>query len=91
MKTLPQVLTSFETAALNAGLSRNTRKTYAPVIAEYTEMLIARKITGVQDYVNHLSSVPGYAARQDAFIDGIATRKAQQRARAAKKQQQEQP
>lgn len=53
MKTLPQVLTSFETAALNAGLSRNTRKTYAPVIAEYTEMLIARKITGVQDYVNH--------------------------------------
>ena len=57
MKTLTQVLTAFETAALNAGLSRNTRKTYTPIIAEFTEMLIARKITGVQDYLNYLSSI----------------------------------
>jgi site-specific recombinase XerD len=57
MKTLTQVLTAFETAALNAGLSRNTRKTYAIIIAEFTEMLIARKIAGVQDYLNHLASV----------------------------------
>lgn len=57
MKTLPQVMTAFETAALNAGLSRNTRKSYAPIIAEFTEMLIARKITGVQEYLNYLCSV----------------------------------
>ena len=29
MKTVADVLTAFEVAALNAGLARNTRKTYA--------------------------------------------------------------
>jgi site-specific recombinase XerD len=57
MKTTAQVLAAFETAALNAGLMRRTRLSYAGTIAEYTDMLRARQITGVQDYLNHLASV----------------------------------
>jgi len=57
MKTTEQVLAAFETAALKAGLARNTRKTYAPIIAEYVGMLKTGRITGVQDYLDHLSSV----------------------------------
>lgn len=44
MKTTAQVLTAFESAALAAGLSRNTRCTYAATIAEFTDLLIANLI-----------------------------------------------
>lgn len=57
MKTVAEVLEAFETAALKAGLARNTRKTYAPIIAEFVGLLKAGKITGVQGYLDHLSSV----------------------------------
>ena len=57
MKTVAQVLEAFEVAALKAGLARNTRKTYAPIIGEFVTMLKAGQITGVQDYLDHLSSV----------------------------------
>lgn len=57
MKTVAQVLEAFEVAALKAGLARNTRKTYAPIIAEFVTLLKAGEITGVQDYLDHLSSV----------------------------------
>jgi site-specific recombinase XerD len=57
MKTLEEVLAAFETAALKAGLARNTRKTYAPIIGEFVGLLKAGKINGVQDYLDHLASV----------------------------------
>jgi site-specific recombinase XerD len=57
MKTVAQVLESFEIAALKAGLARNTRKTYAPIIGEFVGMLKAGQITGVQGYLDHLSTV----------------------------------
>lgn len=57
MKTVQEVLTAFEIAALKAGLARNTRKTYAPTIAEFVTMLKAGQITGVQGYLDHLSTV----------------------------------
>ena len=57
MKTTAQVLNAFESAALAAGLSRNTRRTYAATIAEFTDLLIARRITGPQDYFHHLATV----------------------------------
>lgn len=57
MKTVEEVLAAFEIAALKAGLARNTRKTYAPIIAEFVALLKSKKITGVQDYLDHLSSV----------------------------------
>lgn len=57
MKTIAEVLAAFETAALKAGLARNTRKTYAPTIAEFVGMLKAGKITGVQGYLDYLSTV----------------------------------
>ena len=57
MKTVEEVLAAFETAALKAGLARNTRKTYAPIIAEFVTMLKAGKIEGVQGYLDHLSTV----------------------------------
>jgi hypothetical protein len=57
MKTVAEVLEAFEVAALKAGLARNTRKTYAPCIAEFVAMLKAGRITGVQDYLDHLSAV----------------------------------
>lgn len=57
MKTVAEVLAAFEIAALNAGLARNTRKTYAGTIHEFTTLLKAGKITGPQDYFNHLASV----------------------------------
>ena len=56
MKTLKQVMAAFEVAALNAGLSRNTRKSYAPTIAEFTTMLMRGDISGPQEYFNYLSS-----------------------------------
>jgi len=62
MKTTAQVLAAFETAALKAGLARNTRKTYAPIIGDYVTMLKAGRITGVQDYLDHLSTVKKLAS-----------------------------
>jgi site-specific recombinase XerD len=62
MKTVEEVLEAFEVAALKAGLARNTRKTYAPTIAEYIGMLNARQITGVQGYLDHLSTVKKLSA-----------------------------
>ena len=50
MKTVSDVLAAFEVAALNAGLARNTRKTYAGTIHEFTTMLKAGQISGPQDY-----------------------------------------
>ena len=41
MKTTAEVLAAFEIAALKAGLARNTRKTYAPIIGEFVDMLKA--------------------------------------------------
>lgn len=57
MKTVAEVVAAFECAALKAGLARNTRKTYAPIIADFVGLLKAGKITGVQDYLDYLSSV----------------------------------
>lgn len=57
MKTVSEVLAAFEVAALNAGLSRNTRKTYAVTIREYSGLLKSGRITGPQDYFNHLASI----------------------------------
>ena len=57
MKTIEQVLAAFETAALNAGLARNTRSTYASTIAEFAAMMKRGEIRGVQDYLDYLASV----------------------------------
>lgn len=57
MKTVADFLAAFELAALNAGLARNTRKTYAATILEFSGMIKAGKITGPQDYFNYLASV----------------------------------
>jgi site-specific recombinase XerD len=57
MKTTDQVLTAFQTAALAAGLSRNTIDTYGGTIKEFTDLLISRQITGPQDYFHHLATV----------------------------------
>lgn len=57
MKTVSDVLTAFELAALNAGLARNTRKTYAATIFEFSSMLKAGKIAGPQNYFDYLASV----------------------------------
>lgn len=56
MKTLDDVLNAFEVAALNAGLSRNTRKTYAATIREFTVLIKEGKISGPQDYFEYLAS-----------------------------------
>jgi site-specific recombinase XerD len=56
MKTLEQVMAAFETAALNAGLARNTRKSYAPTIEQFTRMLMRGEITGPQGYFDYLAS-----------------------------------
>lgn len=57
MKTTQEVVAAFEIAALKAGLARNTCKTYAPVIAEFSRMMKSGEILGVQDYLDHLASV----------------------------------
>jgi site-specific recombinase XerD len=56
MKTIEEVMNAFETAALNAGLMRNTRRTYARIIEEFSRMMKSKQINGVQDYLNYLSS-----------------------------------
>jgi len=62
MKTVSEVLAAFEIAAFNAGLARNTRKTYAGTILEFATMLKAGKIAGPQDYFNHLASVKSHTS-----------------------------
>ena len=57
MKTLSEVIAAFESAALKAGLARNTRKTYAPIIADFVQLLKLGRIIGVQDYLDYLSTV----------------------------------
>lgn len=62
MKTVQQVMTAFETAARIAGLSRNTRATYASTIGEFAVMMKDGRIHGVQDYLNYLSEQKQVAA-----------------------------
>jgi site-specific recombinase XerD len=57
MKTIAEILAAFEVAALNAGLSRNTRKSYAATIAEFSGMMKNRSLTGPQGYLEYLASV----------------------------------
>jgi len=38
MKTIEEVMNAFEVAALNAGLMRNTRRTYSRTIEEFARM-----------------------------------------------------
>ena len=56
MKSIEQVTDAFEDAALRAGLAPNTRTSYRATIVEFAEMLIDKKITGVQDYLNYLAT-----------------------------------
>lgn len=56
MKTVQEALQAFDVAALNAGLARNTRSTYASIIGEFVSMMKRGKIRGVQDYLDHLAS-----------------------------------
>lgn len=62
MKTVQEAMKAFEVAALNAGLARNTRSTYASTISEFVSMMKRGEITGVQDYLNHLASVKRVSA-----------------------------
>lgn len=62
MKTIDEVLKAFEVAALKAGLRRNTRSTYGPVIAEFAGMMKAGRITGVQEYLDYLATVKKVSA-----------------------------
>ena len=57
MKNTDQVLAAYEIAALKAGQARNTRNTYAPIIAEFAGLLKSGKIDGVQGYLDYLSTV----------------------------------
>jgi len=57
MKTVQEAMQAFEVAALNAGLARNTRSTYASILGDFVTMMKSGKIRGVQDYLNHLASV----------------------------------
>lgn len=57
MKTVQEAMQAFEVSALNAGLARNTRSTYASIIGEFVAMMKRGEIRGVQDYLNHLASV----------------------------------
>jgi site-specific recombinase XerD len=57
MKTIEEVLAAFEVAALKAGLRRNTRRTYAGTIEEFSGLLKSRQIDGVQGYLDYLATV----------------------------------
>lgn len=57
MKSIEEVTKAFNDAALCAGLSRNTRNSYLATVVEFTGLLKAGKISGVQDYLNYLASV----------------------------------
>jgi len=56
MKSTAEVLAAFRIAALKAGLARNTISTYAGTIAEYVDLIHDGRITGVQDFIDYLSS-----------------------------------
>jgi site-specific recombinase XerD len=62
MKSVEEVLAAYEIAALKAGQSRNTRNTYAGIIAEYVRLLHDGQITGVQGFLDYLSSVKRVSA-----------------------------
>lgn len=57
MKTIEEVTKAFNDAALCAGLSRNTRSGYLATVLEFTGLLKAGKIGGVQDYFHYLAAV----------------------------------
>jgi len=57
MKTIQEVINAFEIAALNAGLARNTRKSYSSTIMEFATMMKRGEITGPQGYFDYLASV----------------------------------
>jgi site-specific recombinase XerD len=57
MKSVQEVLEAFETAALKAGLARNTKRTYAATIGEFASLMRSKQIHGVQGYLDHLSTV----------------------------------
>lgn len=54
MKTIEEVLAAFEMAALKAGLRRNTRRTYAGAIGEFSRLLKSQQIDGVQGYLDRV-------------------------------------
>lgn len=56
LKSVAEVEDAFEKAALNAGLRRNTRKSYRATICEFSAMLKTGEIRGPQDYFELLSS-----------------------------------
>lgn len=56
LKSVEEVVMAFKEAALNAGLRRNTWKSYGPTIYEFASMLKARSIRGPQDFFDYLSS-----------------------------------
>lgn len=57
MKTTEEVLAAFENAALKAGLARNTRRTYAGTIREFSDMVKSGRVSGVQGYLDFLATV----------------------------------
>ena len=57
MKTIEEVLHAFEVAALKAGLRRNTRRTYAGAIEEFSRLLKSGKISGPQGYFDYMATV----------------------------------
>jgi site-specific recombinase XerD len=56
MKNIEEVMTAFEFAALKAGLARNTRRSYAATIDEFSRMIKDRVITGPQGYFDYLAT-----------------------------------
>ncbi len=57
LKTTEDVERVFEVAALKAGLARNTRRTYAGTIEEFSGLLKSGKIAGPQGYFDYLATV----------------------------------
>lgn len=57
MKTLDEVMTGLQIAILKEGLAPTTLDSYGSTVREFTSMLMAGKIAGVQDYLDFLSTV----------------------------------
>ncbi|MFM2461988.1 phage integrase N-terminal SAM-like domain-containing protein, partial [Klebsiella pneumoniae] len=57
LKSTEDVGKAFEAAALKAGLARNTRRTYAGAIEEFSRLLKAGQISGPQGYFDYLATV----------------------------------
>jgi site-specific recombinase XerD len=55
MKTIEEVKAAYDAAALKAGQARNTQSTYRATIVEFASMLMARRIDGVQGYLDFLA------------------------------------